>query len=72
MRRSGSLNQCYFCECHFAGPRPYGMHFDPVTAECLTPDAMRAAGLRLNAAGFWVVHVSRPIDSRTHTQEVSA
>jgi hypothetical protein len=59
MRRSGSLNQCHFCECHFAGPRPYGMHFDPVTAECLSPYAMRAIGMRLSESGFWTIDAGK-------------
>jgi hypothetical protein len=53
MRRSGSLNQCYFCEEHFSGARAYGRHFDPSSGDCLSPDAMRAAGLRMSSAGFW-------------------
>ena len=55
MRRSGSLNQCYFCEEHFSGARAYGRHFDLLSGDCLTPDAMRAAGMALDRAGFWSI-----------------
>jgi hypothetical protein len=70
-RRSGSLNQCYFCEEHFGGARAYGRHFDLSSGDCLTPDPMRAAGLRLNAAGFWAFELPRPIPT-FHSQEASA
>lgn len=61
MRRSGSTNQCFFCGQYFAGPKPYGLHFHPSTAACLSPDAMRAAGLRLNDVGFWSIDPPRPV-----------
>jgi hypothetical protein len=57
MRRSGSLNQCFFCRQHFAGAKAYGRHFDISSGECLPPDAMRAAGLGLTDSGFWAVEL---------------
>jgi len=53
MRLSGSRFQCIWCGQHYAGPTAYGLHFHPVTADCLSPDGMREIGMTVNRAGFW-------------------
>jgi hypothetical protein len=63
MKLTGSRYQCIACGRHFAGPNAYGLHFHPVTAECLSPDAMRGIGLTVNRAGFWACErTARPVE----------
>jgi hypothetical protein len=69
---TGSKFQCPWCLEHYAGPVPFGQHYDPTTAECLSPEQMRSAGMALNTAGFWTIDAPRSIDNRTHSHEVSA
>jgi hypothetical protein len=58
VKLTGSNYQCIGCGRHFAGPAAYGNHFDSETAECLSPDAMRAAGFVLSAADFWTIQTN--------------
>jgi hypothetical protein len=51
-RITGSQYQCRHCSGHFAGSRAFELHFAS-DGDCLTPDAMSAAGLQLSSAGFW-------------------
>lgn len=53
--------RCLWCRERFAGPVAYGNHFEPNNAECLSPDGMRAAGLRLDDTGFWAIDPCRPV-----------
>jgi hypothetical protein len=66
MRRSGSTNECHFCGQFFAGPKPYDRHFHPDDATCLTPEALRAAGLQLSDAGFWIAPRSVAFSTDQH------
>jgi hypothetical protein len=66
MKHTFSQYQCGLCLEHFSGATPYGLHFHPETGACLTCDELRAAGMRLNDAGFWAV-TPRPIDLSTST-----
>jgi hypothetical protein len=55
MKLTGSRYQCIACGQHFAGPNAYGLHYDSLSAACLSAAALRAAGMTTNAAGFWTV-----------------
>jgi hypothetical protein len=55
-----SLNRCYLCKERFSGAHAYGRHFDVSTGDCLAHERMRAAGLELNASGFWFVRLPLP------------
>jgi hypothetical protein len=62
-RLSGSLNQCIWCGHHYAGAAAYGLHFHPVAADCLSPDAKRDIGMTVSRAGFWTIERSaRPVE----------
>jgi hypothetical protein len=59
VKRSGSEFQCLACGSHFAGPHSFARHrtgqYDRADLQCLSVDAMRAAGMTLNRAGFWTI-----------------
>lgn len=50
------LSQCGACSAFFASPSAFDRHRtgDQEARRCLTPAEMRAAGMVVNAAGFWV------------------
>jgi hypothetical protein len=55
MKRTGSQFQCLECGEHFIDTSSFGRHFRRETAQCQTTDEMRAAGMQINAAGFWFI-----------------
>jgi hypothetical protein len=71
VRPSGSRFQCTGCFHHFAGPQAYGMHFAD-DAQCMNAEEMRAAGMALNAAGFWTFEHSARSDDGTPAESGSA
>jgi hypothetical protein len=71
MRLTGSQFQCPWCFERFAGPVPFGRHYESQTADCLAPAQMRAAGMTLNESGFWALdRIARSVDS-TQTAELA-
>jgi hypothetical protein len=68
---SGSRYQCRACGQHFAGPNAYGLHHDSVSAQCLSPTAMRDKGMTVNAAGFWAAPLARAREASNVTQAVT-
>jgi hypothetical protein len=59
MKLTGSQFQCWHCRLHFAGERAFARHRSDM--QCLTVDAMRAAGWSLTRTGFWTL--DRPDDA---------
>lgn len=51
-----NLCQCGACGEYFRSPSAFDKHRtgDQEARRCLTPDEMRAAGMVVNEAGFWV------------------
>jgi hypothetical protein len=62
-RLSGSRFQCPYCAHHFAGPLSLDRH--RADLQCLSVDGLHAAGLSLNASGFWTIERSAPPQSLT-------
>jgi hypothetical protein len=52
-KRTGSQFQCPECAEHFAGEHAFARH--RADLQCLTVDAMVAAGLVITASGFWAL-----------------
>jgi hypothetical protein len=62
VKPSGSRYQCTTCGEHFTGPHSFARHrtgADP-DLQCLTPGAMRVAGMVQSVAGFWTIDRPRP------------
>jgi hypothetical protein len=59
MRITGSRFQCCHCGAHFAGEHAFARHRSDL--QCLTVDAMLAAGLVITAAGFWALTSPSPL-----------
>lgn len=71
MKRTASQFQCLECGEHFAGSESFGRHFRRDTAQCQTPDEMRAVGMDYNAAGFWFIDWAPPVDTMSNDAALS-
>jgi hypothetical protein len=61
MRRTVSGFRCVDCGQRFAGPHSFNRHktLNPEFPCLRSSDALRSAGLSLNAGGFWTIHSPR-------------
>lgn len=58
---TGQRNQCPTCGEYFSSNRAFTKHrigeFADRSRRCRTPDEMRAAGMGINAGGWWMARV---------------
>jgi hypothetical protein len=69
---SGYFNSTYAFDAHRTGP--FGHGGQPAQRRCMSVDEMRAKGMSLNAAGFWITGVmpAPGIEARSHPHEKTA
>jgi len=54
---TGNRNQCQTCKEYFNSNAPFDKHRTGrygIDRRCLTPDEMRAKGMFINSAGYWI------------------
>ena len=60
---TGQRNQCQGCKQYFNSNVAFDKHRRGkfgVDRRCLTPDEMRAKGMLINHAGFWIIEAYDP------------
>lgn len=78
MKLSGQRNQCQGCKQYFNSNTSFEVHRTGkhgVDRRCMTPDEMKAKGMLINKAGFWITeesHYRGKDHEGNETQEDSA
>lgn len=71
---TGNRNQCQSCKQYFNSNKAFDKHRRGefgVNRRCLTPDEMKAKGMLINHAGFWITKEYDPNIKRGNHEEES-